>query len=54
MECFTYKDGCGVHEHCTHIKAFKRRAGLLIWATDKQLWVISNIMLFKTVTPLSN
>ena len=26
----------------------------LAWATDKLLWVISNIMLFKTVIPLRN
>ena len=26
----------------------------LAWATDKQLWDISNIMLFKTVISLSN
>ena len=24
---FSYKDGYDVHRHCTHIKAFKRRAG---------------------------
>ena len=26
----------------------------LAWAIDKQLWIISNIMLFKTVIPLRN
>ena len=26
----------------------------LTWAKDKQLWVISNIKLFKTVIPLRN
>ena len=26
----------------------------LAWATDKRLWVISNIMLFITVIPLRN
>ena len=31
----------------THIKAFKRRAGLAI---DKWLWVISNKMFFKAVS----
>ena len=31
------------------IKAFKRRAA---WAIDKRLQVISNKILFKTVTPL--
>ena len=28
--------------------------GELAWDTVNQLWVISNIMLFKTVTPLKN
>ena len=32
-----------------HIEAFKRRAGL-----EKYLCVISNVMLFKTVIPLSH
>ena len=33
MELFSYKDGCGVHGHCTHIDAFKED---LSWATDEQ------------------
>ena len=44
-EHFSYKGGCDVCGH-THIEVFKRRAA---WATDKWLWVFSNIMLFKTV-----
>ena len=36
----------------TYIKAFKRRAGYR--AVDKQLKVVSNTMLFKTVIPIRN
>ena len=49
-EHFSHKDGCGVHG-CTRIEAIKEE---LAWGTDKQLQVISNIMLFKTVIPLRN
>ena len=42
-ESFSCKSGCGVHG-CTRIETFKEE---LAWATDKQLQVISNIMLFK-------
>ena len=28
MECSSYKDRCGMHGRHTHIKAFKRKAGL--------------------------
>ena len=33
------------------IEAFKEEQA---WAIDKQLWVSSNIILFKTVIPLRN
>ena len=47
MEHFSNNNGCGVM--CTrHLKEE------LAWAIDKQLQVISNIMLFKTVIPLRN
>ena len=39
-ECFSYKGGYGIHE-CMCIEAFTKE---LVWAIDKQLWVISNIM----------
>ena len=42
MEYFSYKGGCDVYSR-THIKAFKEE---LAWAIEKQLWVISNKMLF--------
>ena len=42
-ERFSCKGVCGVCG-CTCIKVLKSE---LAWATDKQLWVISNIMLFK-------
>ena len=48
MERFSYKGGSGVRRHI-HIKAFKKEEA---WAVNKWLWVISNIMLFKTVIPL--
>ncbi len=47
MEHFSYKGGCGIHV-LMHLEE------KLAWATDKKLWVISNIMLFKTVMPLGN
>ena len=37
MECFNYKDRCGVHEH-TCIQAFKNQ---LAWAIDERFQVIS-------------
>ena len=49
MEHFSL-GGCGVHE-CTCIEAFKRRADLG-YRYCKQLQVINNKMLFKTVIPL--
>ena len=42
MEHFSYKGGSGVYSH-THIKVFKEELALAI---EKQLWVISNKMLF--------
>ena len=50
MERFSYKGGCGVHGH-TISRHLKEE---LAWATDKWLWIISNIMLFETVVPLRN
>ena len=50
MEHFSYEGGCGIHG-CACIKAFQTK---LARAIDKQLWVISNIMLFETVIPLRN
>ena len=49
MVRFSYKDGSGVRGH-TRIEAIKRRVDL----GYKQLQVISNIMLFKTIIPLRN
>ena len=37
-----------------NIRVLKSLKEELTWATDKQLWVISNKMLFKTVVPLTN
>ena len=48
MEYFSYKGGCGIHEHA-HIKPFNKE---LAWATNKWLWVISNTNVIKTVIPL--
>ena len=48
MERLSYKCGCGIHKHM-HIEMFKRRAG---FAIGKWLWLIINMMLFKTVIPL--
>ena len=39
---------------CVGIHISRRLKGELAWATDKWLWVINNIMLFKTVIPLGN
>ena len=39
----SYKGGCGMHGH-VHIKVSKKE---LAWATDKRLWVTSNIMFLK-------
>ena len=47
-EHFSYRGGCVIHEH-TCIKALKEELGL---TTDKRLHVISNIMLFETITPV--
>ena len=44
MKQFSYKGGCGVHGYLKE----------LAWATYKQVHVISNIILFKTVMPLRN
>ena len=46
-EHFSYKGGCGIRGR-TCIKAIKEK---LVWATDKQLQFISNIM---SVIPLRN
>ena len=48
MERFSYKDECVMHRLCMRVVL----SGLkeeLAWDTDKRLWVIRNIMLFKTV-----
>ena len=50
MERLQLKGGCGICE-CTYIDALKEE---LAWAIDKQLQVISNKMLLKTVIPLRN
>ena len=50
MECFSYKVDVGYMG--VHILRCLKEE--LAWATDKQLWVISNIMLFKTVLLLRN
>ena len=50
MERFSYKGGCGIHERM-RIETLKEE---LTWVIDKQLRVISNKMLFKTVVPLRN
>ena len=52
-ECFSYKGGYGILER-TCIETFKTRAVLDYTYTDKHLWVISNIMLLKTLIPLKN
>ena len=49
-EHFRYKGRYGMHGH-THIEVIKEE---LTWTIDKQLQIISNIMLFKTVIPLRN
>ena len=49
IECFSYKMDVvcvGVVRVQRHLKAE------LAWATIKQIWVISNIVLLKTVIPL--
>ena len=51
MEHFSYKGGCGICER-THIEVFKKEE--LAWAIDKQLRLINNKMLFKTVVSLRN
>ena len=48
MVHFSYNGGCGVHE-CTHIKAFKRRAGL---GYRYLIRVIGSTLLFITAIPL--
>ena len=48
MEHFSYKGGCGIHV-CNVLRYLKEE---LAWANDKQLQVISNKMVFKTVMPL--
>ena len=50
MERFSYKGEYGMRG-CILIETIKEG---LAWATDKQLQVISNIMLFKTVISLRN
>ena len=39
---------------CVGVHVLKCLKEELVWATDKRLWVISNIILFKTVIPLRN
>ena len=48
---FSYKSSC---EYVVIIHTPKCLKEELAWAADKQNWVISNIMLFKTVVPLRN
>ena len=50
MERFSIKVGVVYVNICVS-KQFKER---LVWAIDKQLWAISNKILFKTVLPLRN
>ena len=50
-EHFSCKGGCGM---CRHIHISRQLKEELTWATDKQLKVISNIMLFKRLIPLRN
>ena len=45
MERLSYKGERGVLE-CMRIKTFKEELG---WAINKQLWLIINKLLFKTV-----
>ena len=46
MEHFSYKGGSSMHGR-THVEMLKRRAGL--GYIDKQLWVISIIILFMPI-----
>ena len=39
---------------CVGVHVLRQLKEELAWATDEQLQVISNIMLFKTVIPLRN
>ena len=48
MERFSYKGGCDNVNVC--ISRYLKEE--LAWAIDKQLWLITKIMLFKTVIPL--
>ena len=43
----SYKDGSGGCVRCTCLDIFKEE---LTWATDKRPYVISNMMLIKTVS----
>ena len=43
-----YIGGCGICRHHMYIDVFKRRTTCIAWTADKQLWLISNIMLFET------
>ena len=43
MEHFSYKGGCGIHEHICVSRRLKEE---LAWVIDKRLRVISNAMLF--------
>ena len=51
MEHFSYTGGCGVRERIHVSKNLKEE---LAWVIDKQLWVVNNKMLFKTVILLRN
>ena len=42
MECFSYEGWCGVH----NVYILRHLKEKLACAIDKQLWVISNVMLF--------
>ena len=50
MERFSCKGGCGIY----NVRVSKHSKEYLAWVIDKQLWVISNTMIFETVIPQSN
>ena len=52
MECLSYKGGCGLCDPDICIsRCLKEELG---WAINKQLWLIINTTLFKTVIPLKS
>ena len=48
MMCLSLKVGVAY----VNVHVLRHLKEELAWATDKWLWVISNTVLFKTVTPL--